>query len=243
MSEDISLSKVSPAEWALQVNRKELVAALRAMARSTKKLKEAEAIFSIEGGYLTIALAGDSWQIPAEGAWPSEVRILGEFVERLAKRVPPGEPLTLSVKGNRLSLSRFSIPCEIGARAVPVSTAVPDLIPANAELFDILMIRDRCSNEEIEAAGGAPLVAAAERKLAEISTKVAHLLRAYHVPAAEILTLCNAHVQDGTRQFRACDQTVIRQVAAAWQLLAPFGVGPAEIKELMDISLRGAWRR
>ena len=243
MSEDISPSTAGPGEWALQVSRKELVAALRAMGRSAKKLKEAEAIFSIEGGYLTIALAGDSWQIPAEGAWPSDVRIRGEFVERLAKRVPTGEPLTLSVKGNRLSLARFSIPCELGARAVPVSTPVPALIPANAELFDILMIRDRCSNEEIAAAGAAPLIAAAETELAGLSAKVARLLRAYHVPAAEIQGMCNAHVQDGTRQFRACNQTVIRQVAAAWQLLAPFGVGPAEIKELMDNSLRSAWKR
>lgn len=243
MSEDTSPASSSPAEWALRVNRKELVAALGAMGRSTTKLNEARAIFTFGAGYLTMALAGDSWQIPAEGAWPSEVRILGQFVERLAKRAPPGEPLTLSVRSHRLSFARFSIPCEIGAHSVPVFTPVPDLIPANAELFDILMIRDRCSAEEIEAAGAAPLIAAAETKLAELSTKVARLLRAYHVPAAEILAVCNAHVEDGTQQFRACDQTMIRQVAAAWQLLAPFGISPAEVRELMDNSLRNAWKK
>jgi len=44
MSEDISPSSVGPGEWALQVNRKELVAALRAVGRSTKKMSEPRAL-------------------------------------------------------------------------------------------------------------------------------------------------------------------------------------------------------
>ena len=105
------------------------------------------------------------------------------------------------------------------------------------------MAAARCSDEEIEAGGAAPLVSRAEAQLEQACCKAARKLgSAYRIEGVDLRALCEKHIEDGSRQFRQADLIAIRQIAAVWQLLAPFGVEPEEIKELMDLRLRNAWK-
>jgi hypothetical protein len=230
-------------EWALQVNRGQFAQALRVLSRAARAVRDAEAILRLDAAELCLELAACSCRVPAVGTWPSEVRLAGETIGHLARSVPDDDPLPVTVKGDRIYLARFSIPCKWRSYSRQPGTPVPEMIPANAELFEILMARARCSAAEIDAAGAAPLVAGAEKLLKEQCAKAAGILRRYRVTAGDLETLCQAHIDDGSRHFLEADRGTIRQISAVWEILAPLGVEPAEIKDLMDSRLRSAWKK
>jgi hypothetical protein len=230
-------------QWVLHVKRKQFVDALRTLARAGRNVAGAEVRLRLHDGELSLQLAGCSSQVPAVGSWPAEVRFAGEMLGKLATRVPQDDPLPVSVNGDRLYLARFSVSCTVKEGTGNASTPVPELIPANAELFDILIVRSRCSLEEIAAAGAEPLIAEAEARLKAICAEAAGILKAYRVEPADIEALCENHIEDGSRRFRETDGSAIRRIMAAWELLAPLGVEPADIKDLMDSRLRSAWKR
>jgi hypothetical protein len=199
------------------------------------------AVLTFDQNRLTIDLVGNVTQLPASGDWPSEVRLLGVHLERLARSLPEEDPLPLKVEGKRLFVARFSIPCECRVSRA-VSTPVRELIPANADVFDLLMMAVRCSEEEIDAAGASALVSNAQLKLDELCTKAARILGACGVSPLHLRQLCEEHAAEGDRHFRESDAKAILQIAKAWCILAPMGVDPMEIKALMDYCLRNAWK-
>lgn len=232
---------MSTPSWRLSVNRPEFAKALKLVGRAGKDVRSGEAILTFDGGRLIIDLSGNVAQVAATGDWPNEVRLPGGTLERLAKSLPEDNPLDLKVEGERLLAARFSIPCEWRTLSQPGPTPVPDLIPPNADPFQILMIRSRCSEEEIDAAGATGLIAEAERRIDATCQAAARLLQSYGVTPAHLRRLCDEHAADGTRMFRESDDVAIGQIARAWKLLAPFGVEPDELKVLMDNGLRNAW--
>ncbi|MGE5488418.1 MAG: hypothetical protein ACM3ZB_11445 [bacterium] len=233
-------SSAQRSNWQLQVNRSELARALRTVGRTGRAVANAQAILTFEGGVLNLDLAGGVAQISAVGTWPKEVRLRGDALERLAKVLPNEDPLHLRLVGDRFFAARFSIACEVRDSSHP--TPVRELLPPDADLFDILLVRSRCSDQEIDAAGATKLVSDAEKLLDNLCARAAALLRMYPITAADLRALCSRHIEDGIRQFRESDRATIRQIASVWALLAPLGVEPAEIKELMDSRLRNAWR-
>jgi hypothetical protein len=104
------------------------------------------------------------------------------------------------------------------------------------------MVKSRCSEEEIDAAGATALIAEAEWKVDATCKAAARVLQVYGVTPELLRALCDEHAKDGTRKFRDCDGKTINQVADAWRWLAPFGIEPEEIKNLMDRCLRNAWK-
>jgi len=227
--------------WRLSVSRPEFAKALRLVGRAGRDVRSGEAILTFDGGRLIIDLSGNVAQVAATGAWPSEVRLPGGALERLAKSLPEGNPLDLKVEGDRLLAARFAMPCKWSMLSRP-GTPVPDLIPANADPFQILMIRTRCSDAEIDAAGATGLIAEAERRIDSTCEAAARILHHYGVSPAHLRKLCDEHAADGSRKFSESDGVTIGQIAKAWQLLAPLGVEPDELKALMDDCLRNAWR-
>jgi hypothetical protein len=145
------------------------------------------------------------------------------------------------VEGKRLFVARFSIPCECRLSGA-VSTPARELIPANADLFDLLMMASRYSQEEIDAAGASSLVSNAQLKLDQLCEKAAGVLGAYGISPLQLRQLCEEHAAEGNRHFRESDAKAIAQIAKAWVILAPIGVEPMEIKALMDYCLRNAWK-
>jgi len=228
--------------WSLRVGRAEFAKALRSVGRAGRAVHAADAILTMDAGHLVIELAASSFRLPAEGTWPSEARIPGIALERLARALPDEDPLPLQIQGERLHVARFSIPCTWRMYSKMPSTPVKELISANAELFDILLARSRCSADEIDAAGAAPLVADAEARLHALCAKAAAVLRTYRVTTRDVQALCERHIEDGSRQFCDADRPAVRLIAQVWELLAPFGVEPHELKSLMDSRLRNAWR-
>jgi len=228
--------------WQLSVDRAELAKALKLVGRAGKALRAAEAILTFDDNQLAIALSGNTTQVAATGDWPTEVRLPGDALERLARALPDDDPLLLKIEGERLFAGTFSIPCEWRLYSRPVSTPARELIPANADLFDVLMMAARCSPEEIDTAGASDLVSKAQIKLDELCERAASFLGSYGVSSLHLRRLCEEHATDGSRHFRESDAKTIAKIANAWLLLAPMGVEPLEIKSLMDNALRNAWR-
>lgn len=238
----MSGSTREPVVWELRVKRSELAQALRTVGRASRAVSDAEAILTFEAGSLTIDLAGTSARLPASGgAWPREVRLPGDALDRLAKVLPAEDPLHLRINGGRFWAARFSIPCECREASVP--TPVREMVSPNADLFEVLLIRSRCSDEEIDAAGVAPLISNAQTRLQVLCAKPAQLLSRYGITASDFRAVCDRHIKDGSRQFCEGDRAMIRQIADVWELLAPLGVEINDIKELMDSRLRSAWKR
>ncbi len=233
---------MSAPSWHLSVKRADFAKALRSVGRAGKDVLSATAVLTFDQNRLAIDLSGNVTQIPASGDWPSEVRLPGENLELLARSLPEEDPLPLKVEGERLFVASFSIPCEWRLYSRAVSTPVSELIPANADLFDLLMMVARCSKEEIDTAGASALVSNAQLKLDHMCTKAAGFLGAYGVSPLHLRRLCEEHAAEGTRQFRESDAKAIVQIAQAWCILAPMGVDPMEIKALMDNCLRNAWK-
>jgi hypothetical protein len=100
------------------------------------------------------------------------------------------------------------------------------LIPANADLFDLLMMASRCSQEEIEAAGASSLVSNAQVKLDELCEKAADVLGTYGVSPLHLRQLCEEHAAEGDRHFRESDAKAILQIAKVWCILAPWEWSP-----------------
>lgn len=236
-------TRMSTPSWHLSVNRAAFAKALKLVGRAAKAVRSSAAILTFDEGLLTIDVSGNVNQIPATGDWPSEVRLPGGALERLAKALPDENPLQLKVEGERLFMARFSVNCEWRVLSRPAATPVPELIPPDADPFEILMIRLRCSDDEIDAAGATKLVAEAEGKIAATCAAAARILAGYGVTAAHLRRLCKEHAAEGTRKFREADALAIGQIAQVWKLLAPYGVDPAEIKGLMDTCLRNSWKK
>ena len=225
---------------ALRLKRADFAKALRTLARTGQAVEDAQAILTLADGNLTIGLAGGEVTIPADGDWTGEVRLRGAILERLAKSLPDEDPLPIRVEQGRFYVARLSIPCEhrLASHASPIN----ELIPPDADPFDILMIRSWCSAGEIDAAGAAGLIVEAERRVEAYCRSAARFLGRYGVSAGHLRKLCEDHAANGTRTFRDSDTAVIKQIARAWEILAPMGIEPGELKALMDDCLRNAWR-
>ena len=232
---------MSAPSWQLSVDRTEFAKALKLVGRTGTGVRSAEAILTFDSDRLLIDLSGNGADVAAAGDWPTEVRLPGAALERLAKALPKDDPLPLKIEGKRLFAANFSIPCELRLHSRPVSTPVREMIPANADLFDILMTASRCSAEEIDAAGASALVLSAQQKLDRLCEKAASLLGPHGVSPLHLRKLCEEHAADGTRDFRESDSKALVKIANAWLLLAPLGVEPMELKTLMDECLRNAW--
>jgi hypothetical protein len=232
---------MSAPSWRLSVDRTEFAKALRLVGRAGKSVGAADAVLIFSDNLLAIDLSGNAAQVAAAGDWPTEVRLPGDALERLAKALPEDDPLPLKIEGERLFAANFSIPCEWRLYSRPVSTPAREMIPANADLFDILMTASRCSPEEIDTAGASALVSNAEQKLDKLCEKAASFLGSHGVSPLHLRRLCEKHAAEGTRNFRESDSKTLVKIANAWLLLAPLGVEPMELKTLMDECLRNAW--
>jgi hypothetical protein len=233
---------MSAPSWQLSVDRTEFAKALRLVGRAGKAVRSAEATLTFADHRLNIDLSGNAAQVDAHGDWPTEVRLPGDALERLAKSLPENDPLPLKVEGERFFAANFSIPCEWRLYSRPVSTPAREMIPANADLFDVLMTASRCSPEEIDAAGASALVSNAQQKLDKLCEKASTFLGSHGVSPLHLRRLCEDHAAEGTRSFRESDSNTLVKIANAWLLLAPLGVEPMELKTLMDECLRNAWR-
>ena len=64
-----------------------------------------------EDGWLFVAAGSAVAQAPAQGSWPLTIIVGPSWVRRLAKSLPPGDPVLLRVENGRLHVNKYSEPC------------------------------------------------------------------------------------------------------------------------------------
>lgn len=225
-------------EWQLTVDRAEFARALRAVARMARGMAVEPVCLRFARDMLSIQAGGTTEEVAASGHWPRRVSFPGEYLSRVVRALPKVDPLPLRVAAGRLYFANFSILCEVVREAHPAKeTILPD-----PDLFEMLVLGARCSPAEIEAAGATPQVAAARARLDKICGEAAAVLRGYRVSPVAIRELCERRIEQGERRFSERDRAAVALISRVWDKLAPLGVEPGDIKDLMDESLRNAWK-
>ena len=95
--------------YELSVDRAEFVAALKAIAKF-KQRGGGFARFSYADGELAVAMPNVTIRVTAQGTWPAEVLMAGEWVKRMARVPPPGDPIQVSYDGSHVRVGTTVIP-------------------------------------------------------------------------------------------------------------------------------------
>jgi hypothetical protein len=94
----------------LIVARAELAEALGIVAQLMGR-RATGASLRFEDGWLFVTAGIGIAKAPAEGSWPLTIIVGPSWVRRLAKSLPPGDPVFLRVENGRLYANKYSEPC------------------------------------------------------------------------------------------------------------------------------------
>jgi len=92
------------------LSRAELAEALGIVAQLMGR-RATGASLRFEDGWLFVAAGSAVAQAPAQGSWPLTIIVGPSWVRRLAKSLPPGDPVLLRVENGRLHVNKYSEPC------------------------------------------------------------------------------------------------------------------------------------
>ncbi len=96
-------------EYALAVDGKEFVRALKDIAKF-KRRRGGFVRFAYKDGELSIAMPDVTIRVTAQGNWPTEVTMVGEWVKRMARVPPPDDPVSVTYDGMRVRIGTTVIP-------------------------------------------------------------------------------------------------------------------------------------
>lgn len=170
------------------VSRNELRSALRAFARVGRRVKQADAVVSMDAGNLVIALPGITASVPATGTWAGSVRIAGEAAVLLARALPFQDPLHIRAESNRFFIGNRSFPCNFSEGTGALS------VPVNATMLDLLLVAQAHDSDAIDAAGLRVLVDAAFEERDRAIAFAARTLAPLGVTVEEVDALVHAAV-------------------------------------------------
>jgi hypothetical protein len=178
----------------LEISRADFTRSLKTVARGIRK-GETFAGIRYEDGWLHIESSKVAAEAPARGTWPEKIFVNALWVRRLASRMPPGDPIHLSVSDGRIHVGRYSEPCATPPQEEREATDAPEvdaqgLIAEAAKILKPLRVSPVDLNtlfEEARARGAAPwrteekkmiaLIAKAWEKLAPLGIETADLRR------------------------------------------------------------------
>lgn len=153
--------------------------------KSLVKMKDlAEAVLSMEGEDLTIALVGVATFIRAEGVWNGEIRAPSAFIVSLAKMPPPGDPIRFQVRDERLHVGSLSITC-----AAQDSWKSEIELPLEPSLTALLQLHYQYPADRIERAGLTKKVEEAKAKASKIIRKAASTLAPLEIKDTDLVEL------------------------------------------------------
>ncbi len=98
-----------PEKYELSVDRKEFVKALKDIARFRRR-RGGFTRFAYGDGELSTAMPDVTIRVTAQGNWPTEVTMVGEWVKRMAKVPPPDDPVSVTYDGMRVRIGTTVIP-------------------------------------------------------------------------------------------------------------------------------------
>ncbi len=174
----------------LEVDRQEFAGAIKPMVRLLTKKQQAEAIISFNDGRLSIAHGGVEVSAPARGGWPGQARISGQFIVAVAKLLPPGDPIVLTVEGGKMRLATTSTTCTWQ----PESTNRIEL-PMEPPLTMILNLPLKYSATEIANSGLTRIVQKAEERKTNLVNKAAKVLGPLGVKPTDLLPVVTACIR------------------------------------------------
>jgi hypothetical protein len=73
-------------------------------------------------------------------------------------------------------------------------------------------------------------------------SKAAAVLEPFRVGQEDLLSLIETARSRGPASWREDEETMISAVSKAWALLAPLGVETADLRNLVDVAVRNAWK-
>ncbi len=103
---------ISDASAKLEVGRANLAQALKIVARVMSE-DPGDVGLAFEDGCLSIEAGDTVAKAPASGIWPAPIFVAASWVRRMARKMPPGDPLVLQVEGERFYLGRYSERCSL----------------------------------------------------------------------------------------------------------------------------------
>lgn len=181
-------------EQNVKVDRHELKRVFATLSKLCKLKKDAEMVFSFEAGVLSIALPGGKMGVAADGEWVGRVRTPSTALRAIAKTLPPDNPMRICVYKDRLYFNMFAVPCRVDP---PGDDAI--MVPVNASLADILRLRHRYSDEQIERAGLTHVVENAERQKEVDITQAAQWLAGLDVSREDLCRLVGGCIDNEGR--------------------------------------------
>jgi hypothetical protein len=196
------MTRLASTPASLSVGRADLTHALKIVTRGIGKYA-GQACLRFENGLLSVEAQGTVAGAPARGAWPVPIFVYASWVRRLSRRMPPGDPLRLEIKEDRIYLERYSEPCALTPTAIPAN---PDrhqidekgLIEEAAKVLKPLLIK-RSDLEELIAearAKGATPWSTDEKKMTSIVAKAWVILAPLGVDTTDIRRLVDKAVRN-----------------------------------------------
>lgn len=196
------MTRIASTLASLAIGRAELTHALKIVTRRIGKYA-GEASLRFENGLLSVEAHGTVASAPASGAWPNPIFVQASWVRRLARRMPPGDPLRLEIKEDRICLERYSEPCAMTPTVIPGNPDLPQidetrLIEEAAKVLKPLLIK-RSDLEKLVAeaqAKGASSWSADDKKMTSIVAKAWVLLAPLGIETTDIRRLVDKAVRN-----------------------------------------------
>jgi hypothetical protein len=188
----------------LIVDRADLAEALRIVSHAMGR-RVSGAYIRFEEGWVLVEGGEAVAKAPAQGVWPFTIVVGASWVRRLARSLPPGDPVFLHVENGRLYANKYSEPCEWSTSEAPLNPSLRNI--------DI------------------------DRRISE----AAAVLKPFLVGPEDIRPLIESRSK-GPASWREDEEPMISAVSKAWALLAPLGVETADLRNLVDVAVRDAWK-
>lgn len=180
--------------YELKVNRKELIDGLNFLRKVAKPKESMKVLLSCEEGNFVVCVNGVSIDAEASGEFPGFVHISAAQAINLSRVLPPEDPLTIALDGDRLFIGSLSITCVW-------DDVEPNLIqlPINASLPTVLGLKLKYTEQEISQSGLSNLLSEAEEKQKLLILKAAKVLESLGVARGDVERLVDETVRKFNR--------------------------------------------
>jgi hypothetical protein len=135
----------------LDVARADLAEAVEIVAGIRGK-QASGATLRFHDGWLYIESGNAIAKAPARGVWPLTIIVGASWVQRLAKRLPAGDPIRLYVDEGRLYANRYSEPCVWTPEDRPLNPKRPEINERRRVLEATRILKPfRIAREDVES--------------------------------------------------------------------------------------------
>ena len=165
----------------LSIERSELAGLLKTASKFGKPTDKSDAVLSFDGQALSIEMTGMALEVPAAGQWEGEVLVPTGVIVRLARHLPPGDPLKVSVAKERLWIQDFSVSCK---RQYALGKRIE--LPLDPTLQEILTLPHRYSAMTIERSGLSKVVEEAQENMERRIARAAVNLKPLGVEPSDV---------------------------------------------------------